>query len=624
MTANKNNVPEFSELSLFDISPSLASFLPEDFCTSNQIALLDDPSSKDTQNIRVGVLDIEDQDLIAKAQEIIGEKIKPVQLNDYEISKALSLIYNIEADSNAGPNLQLNSSSEIDFSKDRKPNLILQDILSAALQRRATDIHIENYNEDVDMRLRIDGNLHQVTTSLSPSNIQRVIACLKIVCDLDHLERKKSQDGRFSAQYDDGEHSRKIDFRASIVPGNHGQEAVIRVLDPHRFILDINELGMPANILNSYKRIVNYPNGLILTTGPTSSGKTSTLYATVQSLVNRGLKIMTAEDPVEYEMNKVNQKSIDEFMDFSDYIRSFLRQNPIFTASLLPQTAAGAYALGKGTLKSIPGLAKSYVDAVLPGDQSSWWKEPEIVEKKEEIIEKPTVKKLTEAEKKLIEETKKKNAKLARDKRVDDLLEVMGYDKAKKTAAYDALIDAGQTILQRGTLDKKNIGRELIDPIVERTSKRFDKPEQIREAVGLMMTKGEIEKDIAKGKGGQLQQNARDLVAGGVFPDMASALDHLAKKPSLREKAITFAQGMKKGGIDQEVVISTIHDEFGEIPKVLVDETEMEKERKKDTFTSDIATFTELVKAQDLGPGYYVIGDSGFVIDSNNKIKQLL
>ena len=81
---------------------------------------------------------------------------------------------------------------------------------------------------------------------------------------------------------------------------------------------------------------------------------------------------------------------------------------------------------------------------------------------------------------------------------------------------------------------------------------------------------------------------------------------------------------MKKGGIDQEVVISTIHDEFGEIPKVLVDETEMEKERKKDTFTSDIATFTELVKAQDLGPGYYVIGDSGFVIDSNNKIKQLL
>lgn len=328
MTKNENSVPEFSELSLFEISPSLASFLPEEFCTSNEIVLLDNPSSKDTKKIRVGVLDIENQELIAKAQEIIGEKIEPVQLNDYEIRKALSLIYNIEVDLNAGPNLQLSSSSEIDFSKDRSPNLILQDILSISLQRRATDIHLENYNEDVDMRLRIDGVLHQVTTSLSPSNIQRVIACLKIVCDLDHLERKKSQDGRFSAQYNDEQNSRRVDFRTSIVPGNYGQEAVIRVLDPQRFILDINELGMPVNILKSYKRIVNYPNGLILTTGPTSSGKTSTLYATVRGLVKRGLKIMTAEDPIEYEMNKVNQKSVDEFMDFSDYIRSFLRQNP--------------------------------------------------------------------------------------------------------------------------------------------------------------------------------------------------------------------------------------------------------------------------------------------------------
>ena len=133
-----------------------------------------------------------------------------------------------------------------------------------------------------------------------------------------------------------------------------------------------------------------------------------------------------------------------------------------------------------------------------------------------------------------------------------------------------------------------------------------------------------MEKDIAKGKGGQLQQNARDLVAGGVFPDMAAALEHLAKKPSLRETAVTFAKGMNKTGIDQDVVISTIHDRFGEIPRVLSSETDMEKERKSDTFTSDIATFTELVKAQDLGPGYYVIGDAGFVIDSNNKIRQLL
>ena len=328
MTADKNTGPEFSELSLFEVSPALSSFLPEDFCTSNHIALLDDPSEDNTQSVRVGVLDTKDQGLLDEVQEMIGKTIEPVQLNAYEIYKALSQIYKIKIDSENRTVLLLSSSSDIDFAKDRKPNLILQDILSIALKRRASDIHIENYDEDVDLRFRIDGTLHQVTTSLSPSNIQRVIACLKIICELDHLERKKSQDGRFSAAYDDQGVSRKVDFRASIIPGNHGQEAVIRVLDPQRFILDINELGMPPNILNSYKRLVNYPNGLILTTGPTSSGKTSTLYATVQSLVDRDLKIMTAEDPVEYEMEKVNQKSIDEFMNFSDYIRSFLRQNP--------------------------------------------------------------------------------------------------------------------------------------------------------------------------------------------------------------------------------------------------------------------------------------------------------
>ena len=116
MTADKNNIPEFSELSLFEIGPKLSSFLPQDFCTSNHIALLDDPSDEGSQDIRIGVLDPEDQDLISEAQEIIGKDIKPIQLNAYEISKALSQIYNIEAESGSGPMLHLNSSLEINFS----------------------------------------------------------------------------------------------------------------------------------------------------------------------------------------------------------------------------------------------------------------------------------------------------------------------------------------------------------------------------------------------------------------------------------------------------------------------------------------------------------------------------
>ena len=237
-----------------------------------------------------------------EVEVLLGKEINPIQLNAYEIENALSLIYQTSIENDLLNKLSLSSSSKIDFSKDRKPNFILQDILSTALQRNATDIHIENYNKDADLRLRIDGALHQITTSLSPSNIDRIIACIKILCDLDHLERKRSQDGRFSANYEEDNKSRKVDFRVSIIPGNYGQEAVIRIMDPQRVILDLNKLGMPENILKSYSRMVSYPSGLILTTGPTGSGKTSTLYASVQNMVTRGLKVMTAEDPVEYEI----------------------------------------------------------------------------------------------------------------------------------------------------------------------------------------------------------------------------------------------------------------------------------------------------------------------------------
>ena len=327
--SEKGNIEQnFSELALFKVSPNLAPYLDIDFCTSNHISLLDDPADKDLEEIRIGTLNTEDKELLKEAEALLGKPINPIQLNAYEIENALSRIYETSIDNDLFNEISLSSSSKIDFSKDRQPNLILQDILSVALQRSATDIHIENYNNDADLRLRVDGALHQVTTSLSPINIDRVIACIKILCDLDHLERKKSQDGRFSANYEDNKNSRKIDFRVSIIPGNYGQETVIRVMDPKRVILDLNKLGMPKNILKSYSRMVNYPSGLILTTGPTGSGKTSTLYASVQNMVTRGLKVMTAEDPVEYEMKKVNQKSINEFMGFADYIRSFLRQNP--------------------------------------------------------------------------------------------------------------------------------------------------------------------------------------------------------------------------------------------------------------------------------------------------------
>ena len=255
-------------------------------------------------------------------------------------------------------------------------------------------------------------------------------------------------------------------------------------------------------------------------------------------------------------------------------------------------------------------------------DATEGWRIPsmkkEIEKKDDKPNDLPSVKKvLTDAEKKLIEDIKLKNAKAAKDKRVNDLLEIMNYDKSRKNAAYDALIDASEVIRETGFKD------ESILPIVKATSARFDKPEQIKEAVGLMMAKGEIEKDIAAGKGGTLKQNAKDLYNAGVFKSEKEALEHLSQAKSMREKAVDWAARQKKV-IDQTTVIDVMADEYGIRPTVLTSEDEMEKEQKKDTYVDDLTVFKRIKKVKKLDPGYYVIGRAGFIINSDGTIKQVL
>jgi hypothetical protein len=177
-------------------------------------------------------------------------------------------------------------------------------------------------------------------------------------------------------------------------------------------------------------------------------------------------------------------------------IGSFARSNPLTTFGIASSIPQGAYLAGKG-IKAAPGgawnIAKRYADAVIPGDQSHWYTPPE---PPKDVPLNPNLKK----KKKLSAAAKKEFALEQRENRVNRYLELMGYDRAKKTAIADALIDASKIVSDRGTLDKKNITQELINPIIQATSKRLDKPDQIREAVGLMATKAEIEKDLNKEK----------------------------------------------------------------------------------------------------------------------------
>ena len=219
---------------------------------------------------------------------------------------------------------------------------------------------------------------------------------------------------------------------------------------------------------------------------------------------------------------------------------------------------------------------------------------------------------------------REKVTKAAKDRRVNELLKIMGHDQSKKDAVYDALIDASQIVTAAPGGKTLDITKDIISPAIVATSKRFDKPREIEEAVRLMTVKGEIEKDIAAGKGGTLKQNAQDLVNAGVFKTQKAAMDHLAKTQSITEKAITYAGTMKKPYVDQEVVIKTMTDTYDSIPQILVSEDDMEKIKKEDDYKSEIDVFEKLKVKDKLGTGYYVIGTSGFVVDTDGKTKQVL
>ena len=180
-----------------------------------------------------------------------------------------------------------------------------------------------------------------------------------------------------------------------------------------------------------------------------------------------------------------------------------IRENPwtAFTlASAAPQAGALGYKGAKAGLKALPGALKRYADLVIPGDQSRWWKEKTPIETVPGVPgsgdQEMYYDKTKKEPKKLSEAERKAFALAQREKRVEKYLDLMGYDRSKKMAIADALIDASKIVGDRGTLKPENIGRDLINPIIQATSKRLDKPQQIREAVGLMATKAEIEKDL--------------------------------------------------------------------------------------------------------------------------------
>ena len=202
---------------------------------------------------------------------------------------------------------------------------LVQKTIEEALKARASDIHIEPFENRLRVRFRIDGVLKEVASH--PRTLQGpLISRLKILASLDIAEKRKPQDGRipFRAM------GRDIDIRASILPGNHGESMVMRLLDKEASLVSLDALGFTGQDREVFERLIKRPNGIFLVTGPTGSGKTTTLYAALRQLNNSDVKIITAEDPVEYHITGINQCQVRHNigLDFARILRAMLRQAP--------------------------------------------------------------------------------------------------------------------------------------------------------------------------------------------------------------------------------------------------------------------------------------------------------
>lgn len=200
----------------------------------------------------------------------------------------------------------------------------LEIIVAGALANHASDVHVEPEDESVRIRLRLDGVLTDIA-HLDMETYKAVLTRVKLLSGLKINIKTSAQDGRFSVRIDD----REIEIRTSILPGNYGESIVLRLLDPNSLAIGLETLGMRPSLLQILQTEIKRPNGMILTTGPTGSGKTTTLYAFMRSILSPDTKILTIEDPIEYHLNGIVQTQVNhQDYTFESGLRSALRQDP--------------------------------------------------------------------------------------------------------------------------------------------------------------------------------------------------------------------------------------------------------------------------------------------------------
>ena len=327
---------DYIDLSEVTIPDEVIELVPESVARENSIL----PMAQEDNVLKVIVSDPLDIDTIEKLRFILNRKVETALAPRESIQEAINRYYGQIEGESADSMLQEFTDTAIDFTETTDDTATSHDVVDEtsapvvrlvqlmiheAVQLRASDIHVEPFEDRVRIRYRIDGVL--VERDSPPRRLLgAILSRIKILSKIDIAERRRPQDGRIKVTVGEKE----LDLRVSIIPTSHGQSAVMRLLDKDNIKIGVRQLGFSEQTYQQFQGLIRRPNGIILVTGPTGSGKTTTLYAALNSLNRPDRKIITAEDPVEYYLPGINQVEVRHSigLDFARIIRSMLRQAP--------------------------------------------------------------------------------------------------------------------------------------------------------------------------------------------------------------------------------------------------------------------------------------------------------
>ncbi|MHC4908331.1 MAG: GspE/PulE family protein [Planctomycetota bacterium] len=319
------------DLGTIEAKPDLLETLPAKLVFKQQCV----PIGRQNGTLRVATCDPFELTAFDELRLLTGMSIELVLADERDIRKFIRTYYGVAGDTldelAADETTELRvtdgETEELDAAQEASVIKLVNDLLLEAVRERATDIHIEPYEDFLDIRYRVDGVLSKAGVPASVNRFRNAITSrLKIMANLNIAEKRKPQDGRISLRFAGNE----FDLRVSIIPMLFGEGVVLRILNKTTGLMALETLGMEGQTLAHWDELIVRPHGIVLVTGPTGSGKSTTLYASLARIVNDEVKAITVEDPVEYHVDGVNQIQVNNQvgLSFSAGLRSILRHDP--------------------------------------------------------------------------------------------------------------------------------------------------------------------------------------------------------------------------------------------------------------------------------------------------------